>query len=41
MYQKDIPNPRQTVGHPAAGGWRLEKGERSSLDLNAVPYLQL
>jgi N6-L-threonylcarbamoyladenine synthase len=25
----------------AAGGWRLEKGERSALDLNAVPYLQL
>jgi N6-L-threonylcarbamoyladenine synthase len=25
----------------AAGGWHLEKGERSPLNLNAVPYLQL
>jgi N6-L-threonylcarbamoyladenine synthase len=25
----------------AAGGWHLERGERSPLDLNAVPYLQL
>lgn len=25
----------------AAGGWHLERGEKSPLDLNAVPYLQL